>query len=263
MKKSVQVGLLVALFCPLCAMAQSAVDGTWKADLSKVQMPKKPDVILLQNGQYQCKTCMTPVDIKADGQDHAITGQPYIDSMAIQVVDAHTIKETDKKGGKVVATSTTTVSPDGKMAKFEFSDSSNSSGAPVTGSGEMKQVAPGPAGSHAVSGSWVTAKLADLSDNATEVTYKVDGGTLSMSSPAGQSYQAKLDGTEAPYKGDPGITSVTVKQAGKNAIVETDKRDGKVIAVLKSTVSADGKSMNVVFDDKLRDRSMSFVAVRQ
>ncbi len=263
MKKSVQVGLLLALLCPLGAMAQSAVDGTWKADLGKVQMPKKPDVILLQNGEYQCKTCVPPVDIKADGQDHAITGQPYIDSMAIQVVDAHTIKETDKKGGKVVATSTTTVSPNGKMAKFEFSDSSNSNGAPVTGSGEMKQVAAGPAGSHAVSGSWVTAKLADLSDNATEVTYKVDGGTLSMSSPAGQSYQARLDGTEAPYKGDPGITSVTVKQAGKNAIVETDKRDGKVIAVLKSTVSADGKSMNVVFDDKLRDRTMSFVAVKQ
>lgn len=263
MKKSLQVGLSLALLCPLCAMAQSVIDGTWKADLSKVQMPKKPDVIVLQNGEYQCKTCVPPVDIKADGQDHAITGQPYIDSMAIQVVDAHTIKETDKKGGKVVTTSTTTVSPDGKTAKFEFSDTSNSSGAPVTGGGQLKQVAPGPAGSHAASGSWVVAKFADLSDNATEVTYKIDGGMLSMSSPAGQSYQAKLDGTEAPYKGDPGITSVTVKQAGKNAIIETDKRDGKVIAILKSTVSADGKSMNVVFDDKLRDRTMSFVAVKQ
>jgi len=84
-----------------------------------------------------------------------------------------------------------------------------------------------------------------------------------MSAPTGQSYAAKLDGIEAPYKGDPGINSVTVKKTGKNSMVETDKRDGKVVAVLTSTVSADGKTMDVHFDDKLRNRSMAFVAVKQ
>jgi len=179
------------------------------------------------------------------------------------VVDAHTIKETDKKGGKVVATSTTTVAPDGKMAKVDFSDSSNSSGAPVTGSAELKQVAAGPAGAHAISGSWLTAGMANMSDNATEITFKEEGGTLNMSAPTGQSYAAKLDGTEAPYKGDPGINSVTVKKTGAHSMVETDKRDGKVVAVLTSTVSADGKTMDVHFDDKLRNRTMQFVAVKQ
>lgn len=231
--------------------------------MSKVQMPKKPDVLVLQNGMYECKTCVPPVNIKADGQDQSVTGHPYFDAMAIQVVDAHTIKETDKKGGKVVATSTTTVAPDGKTAHFEFSDSSNTNGAPVTGSGDLRKVAPGPAGSHAVSGSWVTSKLADLSDNATTLTYKVEGGMLSMTTPTGQSYTAKTDGTEAPYKGDPGITTVSVTQAGKMSLVETDKRDGKVIGVIKSTVAADGKTMNVVYEDKLLGRSTSFVAVKQ
>jgi hypothetical protein len=212
---------------------------------------------------YQCKTCVPPVDIKADGQDHAITGHPYMDSMAIQVVDAHTVKETDKKGGKVVATSTTTVADDGKTAHFEFSDSSNSSGAPVTGNGSLKQVAAGPAGSHAISGSWVTANIANMSDNGTLLTYKQDGNDLSMSMPTGQSYTAKMDGSEAPYKGDPGITSVTVKKAGNMSVVETDKRDGKVIGVLTSTVSADGKTMHMQWDDKLRDRKMTFVADKQ
>lgn len=263
MKKSLRMGLLLVLFCPVCAMAQSAFDGTWKVDMSKVQMPKKPDVLVLQNGMYECKTCVPPVNIKADGQDQSVTGHPYFDAMAIQVVDAHTIKETDKRGGKVVATSTTTVAPDGKTAHFEFSDSSNTNGAPVTGSGDLRKVAPGPAGSHAVSGSWVTSKLADLSDNATTLTYKVEGGMLSMTTPTGQSYTAKTDGTEAPYKGDPGITTVSVTQAGKMSLVETDKRDGKVIGVIKSTVAADGKTMNVVYEDKLLGRSTSFVAVKQ
>jgi hypothetical protein len=263
MKKSLQVGLLWILLCPICAMAQSAFDGTWKIDMSKLQMPKKPDVLVLQNGLYECKTCVPPISIKADGQDQPVTGHPYFDSMAIQVVDAHTIKETDKKGGSVVATSTTTVAPDGKTAHFEFSDSSNTNGAPVTGNGDLKKIAAGPAGSHAASGSWVTAKLAGLSDNATVLTYKEEGGMLSMTTPTGQSYEAKTDGTEAPYKGDPGITTVAVKQAGQMSLVETDKRDGKVIGVIKSTVAADGKTMNVVYEDKLQGRTTSFVAVKQ
>lgn len=263
MNKSLSAGLCLLLLFPLGAMAGGPFDGTWKIDMSKVQMPKKPDVLVLKDGTYACKTCVPPVSIKADGQDHAIAGHPYLDAMAIEVVDAHTVKETDKKGGKVVATSTTTVSPDGKTARFEFSDSSNTNGAPVTGSGGLKRVAPGPAGSHAISGSWVTADIANLSDNATEITFKEEGGSLTMTTPTGQSYTAKLDGAEAPYKGDPGISSVTVKQIGKTSMVETDKRDGKVVGVVTSVVSADGKSMNVVFDDKLRNRTMSFVAVKQ
>src|SRR6516225_820611 len=33
--------------------------------------------------------------------------------------------------------------------------------------------------------------------------------------------------TEAPYKGDPGTTSVSVKKISDHALEETDKRDGK------------------------------------
>src|SRR5260370_4271922 len=95
------------------------------------------------------------------------------------------------------------------------------------------------------------AKMDSVSDNGLAFTYKVDGDSLTMSNPTGQSYTAKLDGTDAPYKGDPGTTSVSVKRVDKNTIEETDKRDGKVITVSRMTVSADGKSMAIAFDDKL------------
>ena len=262
MKKSLWMGLLV-LFCPLCAMAQSSFDGTWKIDTNKVQMSKKPDIIVLQKGTYECETCVPPIRVKADGTEQKVTGHPYFDTIIVQVVDDHTVKETEKKGGKVVATSTTTVSADGKTAKFDFTDSSNTSSDPVTGKGDMKQVAAGPAGSHAISGSWVTADITGFSDNGLLFTYKEDGGKLSMTTPTGQSYLVKTDGTEAPYKGDPGITTVMVKQVGKNSMVETDKRDGKIIAVVKSTLSADGKSMEMVYEDKLQGRTTSYTAIKQ
>jgi len=107
------------------------------------------------------------------------------------------------------------------------------------------------------------AKMDTLSDNGLTVTYKTAGGSLSMSSPTGQSYTAKLDGTEAPFRGDPGTTSVSVKQVDKNTIEETDKRDGKVISVERMTVSADGKTMTVKVDDKLHGTTSEFTAAKQ
>jgi hypothetical protein len=248
---------------PLLAVAQSPFDGTWKVDMNKVDFPKKPDVYLVQNGMYECKSCVPAIKVKADGQDQPVSGHPYFDSVAVKVINDHEIEETDKKDGKVVGTVTTTVSSDGKTATFDFTDSSNTNAAPVTGKGEAVRVAKGPAGSNAISGSWRTTKMQSLSDNAITWTYKVDGDMLTMTSPTGQTYTAKMNGTEAPMKGDPGVTTVSVKMMGKDTLEETDRRDGKIISVTKSTVSSDGKTMKVDSDDKLRGSTMKFEAMKQ
>ncbi len=257
------VSLMVGLLIPAMAMAQSAFDGTWKFDLKTAKFPEKPDVYLLQDGMYHCKTCAPPVDVKADGQDQKVSGHPYYDMVSIKVVDDRTIEETHKKNGKTVATSKTWVSPDGNTLMFEFTDSSATNADPVTGKGEETRVAKGPAGSHAISGSWRASKMDMLSDNALKITYQVEGDSLSMSSPTGQSYTAKMDGTEAPYKGDPGTTSVSVKKVDKNTMEETDKREGKVIAVVHISVSVDGKTMTVNVDDKLHGTTSQFTAAKQ
>ena len=256
-------GLLGACLMPSLATAQSAFDGTWKIDLKKVEMPKKPDVLLLQNGMYHCKTCVPPVSVKADGTDQPVSGHPYYDTMAVTVVDDHAIHEIDKKNGKVISDSTMTVAADGKTASFEFTDSSNNNTDPVTGNGTMMRVAKGPAGAHAISGSWRTQSYDSVSDNALTRSYKVDGDTFSMSAPTGESYSAKMDGSDAPYKGDPGATSVSVKKLSSHVMQETDKRDGKIISVAKMTVAPDGKSMTIAVDDKLHGTHMSFVAMKQ
>jgi hypothetical protein len=183
--------------------------------------------------------------------------------VAIKVVNDHEIEETDKKDGKVVANSTSTVSADDKTLNFEFSDSSNTNGGPpVTGKGEATRVAKGPAGSNAISGSWRTTKIENLSDNATMWTYKVNGDETTMTNPTGQSYTAKLGGADAPMKGDPGVTSVSVKMIGKDTLEETDKRDGKVIGIFKLKVATDGKSAKASYDDKQSNRTTYFDVIK-
>ena len=129
MKKLLFVVACAVLLMPGLA-AQSAFDGTWKIDMDKTDFSKKPDVFLLQDGMYECKTCTPPYKVKADGTDQSVSGNPYYDTVAIKVVSDHQVDETDKKDGKVVATSTSTISPDGNTLMVEFSDSTTTNGGP-------------------------------------------------------------------------------------------------------------------------------------
>jgi len=258
MKNIFVAGVAFVLLGPVPAVAQSRFDGTWKADVSSAQMGKKPDVYSLVNGTYSCKSCVPAVSVKADGMDHAVTGHPYYDSEAVKVIDDHTVQFTRKKGAKVVGTDKDTISADGKTLTFQFSDSSNTNAAPVVGKGTQMRVAAGLAGAHAISGSWRTTSYQTVSDNGLTTAFKVDGNMLTMTTPTGQKYTAKMDGSDAPFTGDPGLTMVSVKKMGGNRIEETDKRGSKVIGVQTMTISPDGKKMHVVYQNKERGTSMSY-----
>lgn len=263
MKKFAYTVVPGLMLLPALALAQSALVGTWKADLSNVETPTKPTRYLLSHGVYHCESCAPAFAVKADGQDHKVSGHPYFDSVSITVVDANTVEETDKKGGKTVTTSKSTVSSDGKTMMFDFSDSSNSNGAPVIAKGEAERVAKGPAGSHAISGGWHTTKFTNVSDNGLLTTYALSGTTLKMTTPTGQSFSAPVDGTDSPFMGDPGQTSVSIKRVDDSTIDETDKRDGKVIGSAHITVSSDGKTMTVAWKDALHGTSGSFKSIKQ
>jgi hypothetical protein len=260
MKKLILAGSLMVLLAPAAAIAQSNFDGTWKID--KQQPSKKPYVFLLKDGMYDCKSCAPPVHAKADGQDQKRVGSPYADAINVRVIDDRTVEVHLKKNGKTVVTDRFTVSSDGTTATVEYNDASDTNADPVTGKLSFTRVSAGPAGSHAISGSWQLAKLTQ-SDNGATFTLKVEGDSVTMTSPTGQSYTAKLDGTDAPYKGDPGTTSVSVKGLSAVTIVETDKRDGKAIYISRMTVAADGKTMTLVNNDLLTGRIFHDVAAKQ
>jgi hypothetical protein len=265
-RKLLLVGLLVALLMPVLARAQSDFDGTWRIDLSKSVMSTKPDVFLLQNSIYQCKSCVPFIKIKADGQDQTIAGNPYYDTISVKVLDDRSIEETRKKSGKIVATSRLTVSTDGSGATFEFADNSRTSAEPVVGKAAMVRVGKSkrPAGAHAISGEWRTSKMESMSDNALTFTLKVEDDTLSMTNSIGQSYTAKLDGTDAPYKGDPVISSVSVRRLSKGTFEETEKRDGKAVGVRRMMLDpADLKTMSTIVTDNVTGTSRLLVAIKQ
>jgi hypothetical protein len=248
--------LALLLLSPALLFAQSPFDGTWMTKLDTAQFPKKPDNYLLNKGMYECSSCVPKFNVKADGTDQKVTGHPYYDTVVIKVADDHNIEITQKKDGKTTGTATDTVSEDGNTLTTKFVDLTEDK--PVTGEVTSTRVSKGPSGSHAVSGSWRTAKVNSISDNGLTVTFEGTADGLKMSDPNGQSYDAKFDGKDYPVQGDPGHTIVALKRIGNDTIEETDKRDGKVVGVFKMTVSPDGKWITVEYTNKERGTTTAY-----
>ena len=244
---------------PAAAAGADPINGTWKTDLASVKIDMKPDQLLLQGGQFSCPTCTPPITVAADGAFHPVD-RPYADHMSVKVDDDHNVTRTNQKGGKTTYEQKFSVSPDGKTLTVNFSDTSGTK--PVTGTYKETRTAPGPAGAHAISGSWQAQAPTNVSDEGLTVTLSADDDMLHLSTPSGQSYDAKLDGTETPIKGDIGGTTASVKKLGPGSYEETDKRGGKVTDVITMTVEADGK-LSVKDENKLNGSTTTSVANRQ
>jgi hypothetical protein len=258
MRPALGCALVISLLA--LAQAQSRFDGTWKIDLSESQSPTKGDDYLLQDNRYRCTTCDPPLDVRADGQDQKITGEPCYDAVSLKVVDDRTTLETDKRNGKTVGTSKMTVSCDGNSATVEWTESCNANGDIVSGQLILSRVTRGPRGSHAISGSWQIVKRSNLSENALVITLKLEGDTFSFADRTGQSFAARLDGTETPFKGDLSHTVASVKRVGQNTIQVTNKNEGKVVEVWRFTPAPDGKTMTISMENKVKGTTQELLA---
>src|ERR1035437_29929 len=141
---------VVCLF-PLLMFAQSPFDGTWKTNMAESKLSQKPYIFSLNNGMYDCESCVPKINVKADGQDQSVTGQTY-DMISVQVVDANTIHITTKKAGKTVSDQIRTVLPDGKTMTLSITNYPADGSQPYKTEVKFMRASKGPAGSNATSG---------------------------------------------------------------------------------------------------------------
>jgi len=127
-----------------CA-ARDPFVGTWKLNLSKSKLPAplpqsqivtihisdqiirvQEDVVSEKGEKLEIK-----VHAKFDGQDYAIDGSPYADTVAYTRMDRNTLKGIGKKGGKVIVDEIAVVSGNGKTLTTTYSGT-DPSGQPGT-----------------------------------------------------------------------------------------------------------------------------------
>jgi hypothetical protein len=241
--------------------AQTPFDGTWKTDFAESKLSQKLYEYSVNNGLYDCKSCAPEINVMADGQDHAVTGQSF-DTMAVQIVDANTIHLTGKKAGNIQFETTRTASQDGEILTSTTTVYAADGSQAYKAEGKYTRVSKGSGGSNATSGSW---RVQNINEDAAGLfsTWMSAGDKLSMSTPAGISWEGKLDGKEYRVKENSTRETVSLKRLGERSIKVTIRRDGKIEWVEKITVSSDGRKMTSIVDNKLTGRVSTYVAEKQ
>ena len=258
MKKLV---LAVLVVLPAVVLAQATFEGTWRMNLQDTAYVGT-EKYSVQNGLFRCTTCEPKIDVKADGQDHPLAGSPYADTINVKVIDDRTVEVVNKKAGNITSSMKVTASTDGKSSSTEFS-SQQANGKTVTGKYRSSRVGAAASDGHKINGEWQPGKLDSYSADAMEFTYARTGDTWKFADRIGNSYSAKFDGKDYPFKGDPAVTTVSVRQIDPMTIEETFKRDGKSLFVNRSTLSSDGKSIAVSTHDVVRNVTTKMTATKR
>ncbi len=238
--------------------AQTRFDGTWEMKMDTLQFSGPPEDYLFDNGRYHCESCVPKVDVKTDGTDQKVAGHAY-DTLAVRILDSHSIQFTMKKDGKTTFECIETVSPDDRTMTEEFTNTMEAE--TVTGKAGFTRIGKGPSGSHALSGKWTMQTVKNATSAGTLTTYQSIAGGMKISD-GSQSYEAKFDGKDYPVGGDAHST-VSLKLIDEYTLEETDKEDGKAVTVARSTVARDGKSISVESVDKRRGGTMTYTAEKR
>ena len=250
--------LSLVLFMQSWMFAQSRFDGTWEMKMDTLQFSGPTEDYLFADGMYHCKSCIPKVDVKTDGVDYEVTGYSY-DTLAVRILDNHAIKFTMKKAGKPYFECIETVSPDGQKMTEDFTNTMEAE--TVTGKAGFTRVSNGPPGSHALSGQWRMDTVRNDTQAGTLTIIKSTPGGMKISD-GSESYEAPPDGKDHPRNGDSHST-VSLRIIDDYTLEETDKTDGKVTGVSRSTIASDGKSMRVEVSSTKRGQTMTYTAEKQ
>ena len=268
MRKNQQLAYFMLFLSPVVLLlagaslfGQSPFDGTWRANMEQAKFSPKSIIFYLNKGAYDCSSCRPKIHVRADGQEQSVTGQAY-DKISVREVDPRSIEVTATKKGKIVFYQSQTVSDGGNTLTVNTTSYPENSVQLVTAEATATRVGKAPAGANGASGSWQINKVKE-SENGLTTTYKMSGDELSMSTPTGESYTAKLDGRDYPFKGAYAYDTVSVKRVDEHTIEETDKREGKAVNVVKMSVAPDGMKMTVVATDKLTGQTLTYIAEKQ
>ena len=250
----------VLLLVPGMALASSAFDGTWKLRPDSTNTTGRADQFQVLDGTYTCSSCVPEIKVKADGIDQNVEGHDYYDTVAVRVVSPSSIHIIEMKGGKRALAINYEVSNDGNTLTGKFEDYTGTQVAARTFTETRR--APGPPGSHRVSGSWQPNPLHEANDAARTFAYEMTADQFSMHW-NGQSYNAKFDGKQYPVHGDPGKTMVTVKRLDDLTVDETDHRQGKVTDEIRLAAASDGKTVEVTRNDVIHQQITTYTLEKQ
>lgn len=252
-----------ALF--LCALLPTLAwsapfDGTWTVAQDSMKIVGKPRTYLLAGGMFTCGPCAPPFKVKADGNQHKVVGHAY-NYVSVSVLDANTLELKVSVDDKPWGERKFVVSADGKTLTDEWVIHEGAES--HSGKESYTRIAPVPAGAASVSGSWtLDSSASTIHPQYPTVTYSENADGLKMTSPNGQSFDAKFDGKQVVTEGDPDKT-IALKRVNSRTIEETDRRKGRITDIIITKISRDGRTLFISDKDPGHAITTSYKASKQ
>ena len=225
------------------AREPGALNGDWVADL-QTQTGLSRDVYLVADGIYSCESCSPPRSYPADGALRAVTGAPGVsESVTIAGPRAIVTRIIEPALNRVT---TMTVAADDETATYVSIDQRPGVNVPLRTEYLARRVAAGPLGSHRVSGAWQGVRYVAVPEQVRTTRLRESGDRLSFSVPLGYHYTATYGGYFVPLQGPyEGGVAVAVRRETDGSIVETRKREGRVVQTRRYTPARDGRSLQI------------------
>lgn len=232
------------------ALAAPSFSGRWVADLSSQKLPNHPDVYLVANGRYECRSCSPPRSYAADGKPHAVPGDPEVTSEAVTVISERSILTTIV-APSLVRQTTMAVSRDDRTASYTSLDRRPGVSGILRTRYVARRIAPAPIDANRVSGSWRGIAYLEVPRQLRTINLRLEGDHFSYSTPTGVSYSAAIGGPPAMVRGPyAGTMTASVRRAGPDTLVETRRRENRVLFERTFRLSRDGNSLRISTKDE-------------
>ena len=234
--------VLCAVFITAAVTAIAADDrayvGKWKMNPAKSDFGELTVTYeQLPSGEMQATTAGQTYKFKFDGQDYR---DPFGNTAAWKSLGSTSWQTTWKVNGKVIATDTLTLSPDGKSLTVN-TKGTKPNGETLDDTAVHERVSGGPG----LAGKWKTKNMKSSSPNVLEFAAAGTDGLTFRIVDMDLTCDSKLDGKDYPCTG-PTIGqgwTVALAGAGPRSLDMTVKNSGKPVFKMMYTVSADGKTL--------------------
>jgi hypothetical protein len=243
-------GLFVAAAFLVCAAPEgreSPLTGHWVADLGS-QQGLPTDIYRVSGGTYSCESCTPRRRYRADGRLRPVAGSPGV-SESVAIVDSRTISTRIVQPG-LVRTTRMRVARGGRTARYVSTDRRAGTSGLLRTEYVAQRTASGPAGSHAVSGTWRGVRYVSVPVQLRTTMLTDSGEGLAYRTGIGFFYDAPYSGVFVPILGPyDGSLSVSVRKVDANRAVETRRRGSADVQVRTYTVVRDGRRMEIATTD--------------
>jgi hypothetical protein len=240
--QSIAIGAALAMPA-LVAQAVTPFAGTWTIEPQQTEFALNSALGLsLEHGTYKRTTCAVSHEVPADGADHPVSDDPFIESMAVRVKDDLVVEVAQKAHDQLIWQGRYEVASDRKSMTLAFEDHRPAQA--VSGRIRFERVGEPVASGNALSGTWQPTQLLDLSPSGRTVTFRDTEHGLVMQAADGRSFDIVYGGgNNEPLMGYERGARVHVGRRAPNMLQINRTQNGEMVELVFGTVSPDGKQM--------------------